>query len=119
MKLLLLLLLITSGSFAQNSNYCALSPTDGEKDIIVKAAQVVPTARQLRWQQLELTAFFHFGINTFTNNEWGNGKEDISQFNPDCLDAGQWVKTMKDAGFNQVIIPNCPLELLNFSVFLF
>jgi alpha-L-fucosidase len=69
MKLLLLLLLIVSGGFAQNSNYCALSSTDGEKKIIAKAAQVVPSARQLGWQQLELTAFFHFGINTFTNNE--------------------------------------------------
>lgn len=79
-------------------------PSDSEAAIVAKAAHVQPSARQLRWQQLELTAFFHFGINTFTNKEWGDGKEDISQFNPTKLDAKQWVKIVKDAGFKQVII---------------
>ena len=30
------------------------------------AARLVPTPQQLEWQQMELTAFLHFGINTFT-----------------------------------------------------
>jgi hypothetical protein len=39
-------------------------PSDAEPDIIREAVEVVPSASQLHWQQLELTAFFHFGINT-------------------------------------------------------
>ncbi|HVS95887.1 MAG TPA: alpha-L-fucosidase, partial [Puia sp.] len=84
--------------------HVAIRPTDGEPDIIRKAAHVVPAPRQLRWQQLELTAFLHFGINTFTNREWGDGKEDISQFDPANLDARQWVRVLKAAGFRQVIL---------------
>jgi len=95
---------LTQTANAQTKSVAKILPTDAPADIIQKAANVVPSARQLRWQQLELTAFFHFGINTFTNKEWGDGKEDISLFNPTELDAAQWVKTMKDAGFKQVII---------------
>ena len=54
---------------AQQDNYVTLNATDSYKEIIYKAAHVVPSPRQLRWQQLELTAFFHFGINTFTGRE--------------------------------------------------
>lgn len=85
-------------------NYIFISPTDTEKEIIVKAAHIVPSEQQLRWQQLELTAFLHFGINTFTNKEWGDGKDDISLFDPKELDADQWVSILKNAGFKQVII---------------
>lgn len=69
------------------------------------AARLVPTPEQLNWQRLELTAFLHFGINTFTGNEWGDGKEDPALFNPSELDAGQWVRTLKDAGFKMVTSP--------------
>ena len=82
----------------------AILPTDREPDIIRKAANVVPSPRQLRWQELELTAFFHFGINTFTNREWGDGKEDLSRFNPTRLDARQWVRSAKEAGIRQIIL---------------
>ena len=89
-------------TFAQSGS--RILPTDTEADIIRKAATTVPSSRQWRWQQLELTAFFHFGINTFTDREWGDGKEDISLFNPSKLDARQWVRTARDAGIKQVIL---------------
>lgn len=91
-------------SSAQEKNYAALLPGDSEQEIIRKAANVVPAPRQLRWQQLELTAFFHFGINTFTNREWGTGSEDPKLFNPTQLDARQWVRVCREAGIKQVIL---------------
>ena len=68
------------------------------------AARLVPTSQQLAWQQMELTAFLHFGINTFTGREWGDGKENPALFNPSELDAEQWVRSLKDAGFKMVIL---------------
>lgn len=68
------------------------------------AARLVPTPQQLAWQQMELTAFLHFGINTFTGREWGDGTEDPALFNPSQLDAEQWVRTLKDAGFKMLLL---------------
>ena len=86
------------------ANYMVIAPSDDSLRIIEKAAHVIPTARQLKWQQLELTAFFHFGMNTFTGTEWGTGKEDPKNFNPSDLNVRQWVKVVKEAGFKQVIL---------------
>ncbi len=85
-------------------SYVVLQPEDSEKERIRKAANVVPSKRQLRWQELELTGFIHFGINTFTNKEWGDGTESPSIFNPSALDARQWVKVCKEAGIKQIIL---------------
>ncbi len=102
-KIIFFISLLCTQAYAQKS-IVSLSPGDSESTIINKAANVTPSPRQLRWQMLELTAFFHFGINTFTDREWGDGKEDIRAFNPAQLDAEQWVKAIKEAGFKQAII---------------
>ena len=68
------------------------------------AARLIPTPQQLSWQQMELTAFLHFGINTFTGREWGDGKEDPALFNPSELNVEQWVRTLKEAGFKMVLL---------------
>ena len=68
------------------------------------AARLVPTKQQLAWQQLELTAFIHFGINTFTGKEQGDGKEFPVMFNPVALDAEQWVKALKAGGLKSVVL---------------
>ena len=98
-----LTILFVTPLFSQ-TNYVIIPAADPPAEIIQKAANITPTARQLRWQQLELTAFFHFGVNTFAGQEWGTGKEDPQIFNPTQLNAMQWVKTVKDAGFKQVIV---------------
>lgn len=68
------------------------------------ASRVIPTTNQYNWQKLELTAFIHFGVNTFTGKEWGTGKESPSIFNPTSLDVDQWVRVLKDAGFKLIIL---------------
>ncbi|WP_026902922.1 alpha-L-fucosidase [Pedobacter glucosidilyticus] len=96
--------LLTILNHVNAQNTATIEPEDTAYDIIRKAANVTPTPRQLRWQQLELTAFFHFGVNTYTGKEWGTGKENPKIFNPTNLDTEQWIRTVKEAGIKQVIL---------------
>ena len=64
----------------------------------------LPSPHQLAWQDMEMTMFCHFGPNTFTGREWGEGTEAEDLFNPTDLDCRQWVRTAKAAGFKGIII---------------
>lgn len=64
----------------------------------------LPSAAQLRWHAMEMNAFVHFSINTFTDKEWGYGDESPRLFHPTNLDAGQWARTFREAGFRGVIL---------------
>ncbi|GAA4008127.1 alpha-L-fucosidase [Streptomyces plumbiresistens] len=81
-----------------------VSPDDTEADLVRKASQVRPTARQIAWQRLERTAFLHFGVNTFTGLEWGTGDEDPDVFQPVGLDTDQWAGALRDGGFTLAIL---------------
>lgn len=89
------------GYYVKNVKFPANATLQQKVDM---AARLVPTKQQLDWQKMELTAFLHFGINTFTGREWGDGKEDPKIFNPAELDAEQWVRSLKETGFKMVII---------------
>lgn len=78
--------------------------TDTHEQIIEKAAHVVPTANQLAALKNEFIAFVHFGPNTFTRMEWGNGMEDPKIFDLKDLDTDQWCEAMKAAGMKMVIL---------------
>lgn len=100
-------LTILSGLQAQETYYekhvaFPADATAAEK--IEMASRLVPTPQQLEWQRMELTAFLHFGVNTFTGREWGDGTEDPVIFNPTSLDCEQWVRTLKESGFKMAII---------------
>ncbi|MDE3180741.1 MAG: alpha-L-fucosidase [Acidobacteriota bacterium] len=101
-----LLFLLTAATFGQNFS------------------DVKPTPYQLEWQNLEFGVIIHFGLNTYTNKEWGDGTVSPRVFNPTDLDAGQWVRAAKSAGARYVIFVAkhhdgfClwPTHLTNYSV---
>lgn len=70
----------------------------------LKPFGAIPNERQLEWFERKRTIFFHFGMNTFTDKEWGDGSESPSQFNPTELNVEQWVKAIKDGGFTTAIL---------------
>ena len=63
-----------------------------------------PNYRQLRMYEIGKKAFFHFGVNTFTNVEWGDGKESAKIFNPTDTDVRSWIRGVKAAGFEMAIL---------------
>lgn len=62
-----------------------------------------PTENQLRWQEMEMYAFIHYSLNTYTDQEWGFGNEDPKLFNPSSLDCRQWARVCKQAGMRGII----------------
>jgi len=64
----------------------------------------LPTERQLRWHNLETTAFLHFTVNTFTDKEWGYGDEDPNIFQPAKFDADAIVDALAAAEMRGVIL---------------
>jgi alpha-L-fucosidase len=87
-RVLLIVLLGSMATFAQK----------------IKPILPLPSAKQIAWQELEYYGFVHFNMNTFTNVEWGEGKEDPTLFNPTALDCNQWVRIAKAAGMKGLIL---------------
>ena len=65
---------------------------------------IVPNRRQLLIQEMKYYAFVHYTVNTFTNKEWGNGKESEQVFNPTDQNTDQWCAAFRDAGMKGVIL---------------
>jgi len=64
----------------------------------------LPSPRQLKWHDLEVYGFLHFGVNTFTGKGWGEGDEPESLFNPTDFDADQIAQTAKEAGMKGLML---------------
>ena len=67
-------------------------------------AQALPNRQQLAWHDMEYYWFIHFGPNTFTDKEWGQGDEQADIFNPTELDCRQWARIAKQSGAKGIII---------------
>ncbi len=70
----------------------------------LKPYGAVPSKVQMNHYEIEKKAFFHFGVNTFTNAEWGDGAESARVFNPIGCDTRQWIRAIKAAGFKLALI---------------
>ena len=95
--LLLLGAILPMDSFAQQLQIVAEVPANPDNEPV--EVHPVPHPRQLKWQETEFYAFFHYGMNTYTNKEWGYGNEDETLFKPTQRpNPEQWLKAAKDAG---------------------
>jgi len=81
-----------------------LTPALAVAQALTPRPRLAPSRAQLEWQRDELAMFLHFGVNTFTDREWGDGKESPVIFNPLALDARQWARTARAAGFRALIL---------------
>jgi len=75
-----------------------------EKYFGIQPFGATPTYRQVMHYEIGKKAFFHFGVNTFSDLEWGDGTEIESMFNPSDLDIKSWIRSIKAAGFKLAII---------------
>ena len=76
---------------------------NSSKNDIVKS-RVIPTSNQIVYQRQKVIGFVHFGMNTFTDKEWGYGDENPQNFNPQKLDAEQWAIAAKEGGLKELIL---------------
>jgi alpha-L-fucosidase len=90
MKTTLLLVSLLAASFISNSQE--------------KSNTRLPGKSQLAWHDMEYYMFVHFGPNTFTDKEWGDGNEAVQIFNPTAMDCKQWAEVAKAAGARGIII---------------
>lgn len=89
---------LASGAWAQ-SEFALKSQTLSNPDNEPAEVHPVPHERQMKWNETEFYAFFHYGMNTYTGREWGNGDEDETIFAPTAApNPKQWLEAVKAAG---------------------
>lgn len=99
MKKTLLTLSLALVAAGMNAQLALKQQTLGNPDNEPLPVHPVPSERQIKWNETEFYAFFHYGMNTFTNAEWGNGDEDESRYAPTSKpNPEQWLSAVKAAG---------------------
>lgn len=83
-------------SFLISSVVCAQEPP--------KPYGVLPSKTQLTWHETEMYCIIHYGVDTYTDKEWGFGDEDPALVNPAHFDAMQIVGAAKAGGFKGVVV---------------
>ena len=84
---------------AQGANFCLVNETLANPDNQPAPVHPLPSDRQVLWNETEFYAFFHYGMNTFTGQEWGYGNESESIYAPtEKPDPRQWLEAVKAAG---------------------
>jgi len=69
-------------------------------------ARPVPSRNMLERMRsgVDTIGIVHFGINTFTDREWGYGSESPSEFNPTDFSADQIVGACRDGGIQGLVV---------------
>ncbi len=88
------------------------------------AAEIKPTERQLKWQDMEFYAAVFYGMNTFTGREIGDGFAVPASFCPENIDTDEWAETIKEAGMKGIVLTakhydgfcNWPTKTTDYSV---
>ena len=84
---------------AQSSNFKLVEESVSNPDNTPAPVFPVPSDRQLKWNETEFYGFFHYGMNTYTNEEWGSGMERETVFAPTKKpNPEQWLQVAQSAG---------------------
>lgn len=70
---------------------------------VKKYIAVRPSERHLKFNEMKYYNFIHFGMNTFTDREWGDGTENPAIFKPKTLDTDQWCRILRQTGSKGII----------------
>ncbi|MBR2278686.1 MAG: alpha-L-fucosidase [Eubacterium sp.] len=76
----------------------ALNDSEVERYIAVR-----PTQAQIAHSKRPFYCFVHFGMNTATGREWGNGAETADDFTISKIDTTQWARAIKASGATGII----------------
>ena len=76
--------------------------------VLASQAAVRPVPRPALIERIrdgiEVYGIVHWGLNTYTDREWGYGDEDPRMLDPDAFDADQIVGACKDGGLQGLIV---------------
>ena len=67
-------------------------------------SQRLPLEQLQKWESLQYGMFIHFGMSTFVQNEFPDGKAPAATYAPDRLDVDQWVSVARDAGMKYIVL---------------